>query len=266
MGLPIYQVDAFADAVFGGNPAAVMPLAHWLPDATLQAIAAENNLAETAFLVPSDQQAGRYGLRWFTPLVEVDLCGHATLASAWVVFNKLAPSLTDVVFDTRSGALRVALDGESGRLTMDFPARIAQPVAPPADLVAALGATPREVLSAQAYLAVYDSAEAVRGLRPDMAALAAIERYGIIATAPGDKPGIDCVSRFFAPRVGVPEDPVTGSAHCSIVPYWAARLGRREITAYQASARGGLLYCRHEGERVRMAGKAVLFLEGVVHL
>jgi PhzF family phenazine biosynthesis protein len=262
MALPIYQVDAFADAVFGGNPAAVMPLETWLPDATMQAIAAENNLAETAFFVP--QGKGRYGLRWFTPAAEVDLCGHATLATAWVVLNMLRPELDQVVFDTRSGDLRVVPEGESGRLEMDFPARIAALVEPPPVLVKALGAMPREVRSAQAYMAIYDSAEAVRALQPDMAALATLERYGIIATAPGDRPGIDCVSRFFAPRVGVPEDPVTGSAHCSIVPYWAERLGKRDIVAYQASARGGTLYCRLQGDRVFMAGKAALFLEGSV--
>lgn len=262
MALPIYQVDAFADAVFAGNPAAVMPLETWLPDATMQAIAAENNLAETAFFVP--QGEGRYGLRWFTPAAEVDLCGHATLATAWVVLNKLRPELGQVVFETRSGDLRVAPEGESGRLEMDFPARVAAVVEPPPVLVQALGIVPQEVRSAQAYMAIYDSAKAVRALRPDMAALATLERYGIIATAPGDKPGIDCVSRFFAPRVGVPEDPVTGSAHCSIVPYWAERLNKRDIVAYQASSRGGTLYCRLQGDRVFMAGKAALFLEGSV--
>ncbi len=264
MNLPIYQVDAFADAVFGGNPAAIVPLEAWLPDATMQAIAAENNLAETAFFVA--EAPARYGLRWFTPAAEVDLCGHATLATAWLIFHKLRPDLNAATFATRSGDLHVTLSGESGRITMDFPARIGKTVTPPPVLLKALGGQPVAVLESAAYMAVYATADEVRALKPDMAGLAQLEKYGIIATAPGDKPGIDCVSRFFAPRVGVPEDPVTGSAHCSIVPYWAERLGKAEITAYQASARGGTLYCRAAGERVFMAGKAVLFLEGSIRL
>ncbi|WP_430395715.1 PhzF family phenazine biosynthesis protein [Ferrovibrio sp.] len=265
MQLPIYQVDAFADAVFAGNPAAIVPLEAWLPDATMQAIAAENNLAETAFFVP--EGGARYGLRWFTPAAEVDLCGHATLATAWLIFHKLRQDLNAATFATRSGDLHVTLSGESGRITMDFPARIGQTMAvPPPVLLAALGGQPLVVLEAAAYMAVYATADEVRALKPDMAGLAGLEKYGIIATAPGDRPGIDCVSRFFAPRVGVPEDPVTGSAHCSIVPYWAERLGKAEIIAYQASARGGTLYCRNAGERVFMAGKAVLFLEGSIRL
>lgn len=264
MRLPIYQVDAFADAVFRGNPAAIVPLENWLPDAALQAIAAENNLAETAFFVP--QSDGRYHLRWFTPEVEVDLCGHATLATAWVLLNKLAPHLSKVDFETRSGQLSVALEGESGRLEMDFPARIAKPADAPAALLSGLGAAPAEVLEAAAWLAVYESAEQVHALKPDMAALAGLEKYGVIATAPGDRPGVDCVSRFFAPRVGVPEDPVTGSAHCTIVPYWAQRLGRNTIHAYQASKRGGHLYCRFDGQRVRMAGSCAPYLEGSITL
>ncbi len=266
MGLPLYQVDAFADAAFGGNPAAVMPLGAWLPEADMQAIAAENNLSETAFLVAAGQP-GHYGLRWFTPAVEVDLCGHATLASAWVVFNKLAPRLTDVVFETRSGELRVTLDGESGRLAMDFPSRPAGvPDQVHGKLLQAMGIQPQAVLAARDYLLVYETAAQLRALQPDMAALMDLDRFAVIATAPGDEPGIDCVSRFFAPAKGVPEDPVTGSAHCTIVPYWAARLGRSEIVAYQASTRGGTLHCRDEGERVRLAGRARLFMEGMVHL
>ncbi len=263
MRLPIYQVDAFTDEVFKGNPAAIMPLQEWLPDATMQAIAAENNLAETAFFVPEN---GGYGLRWFTPEVEIDLCGHATLASAWVIFHKLDGTRKSVDFHTRSGVLHVAQDGESGRLEMDFPARPPQAATAGAGLLQALGVPPVETLAARDYLLVYDDAETVRSLRPDMRGLAALDKAAVIVTAPGDRPGIDCVSRFFAPAMGIPEDPVTGSAHCTIVPYWAKRLGRSEITAYQASKRGGTLHCRLDGDRVRMAGSCRAFMEGSVTL
>ncbi|WP_374631762.1 PhzF family phenazine biosynthesis protein [Ferrovibrio sp.] len=263
MRLPIYQVDAFTDTVFRGNPAAIVPLQSWLPDAMLQAIAAENNLAETAFFVPQGSD-GRYHLRWFTPEVEVDLCGHATLASAWLLLTRLVPHLRKVEFETRSGLLPVTLDGETGRLEMDFPARIAVPANPPPALLEGLGAAPAIVLESAAWLAVYESADQLHALKPDMARLATLEKYGVIATAPGDRPGVDCVSRFFAPRVGVPEDPVTGSAHCTIVPYWATRLGRSHIHAYQASKRGGHLFCRFEGERVRLAGSCMPYLEGSI--
>lgn len=262
MRLPIYQVDAFADAAFRGNPAAIVPLQSWLPDGTLQAIAAENNLAETAFFVP--QSDGRYHLRWFTPEVEVDLCGHATLATAWLLLNTLAPHLRKVDFETRSGLLSVALEGESGRLEMDFPARPPAPVVPCAGLIEAIGAKPAAILAARDYLLVYEDAETLRNLKPDMAGLMRIDRFAVIATAPGDEPGIDCVSRFFAPAKGIPEDPVTGSAHCTIVPYWSERLGRNTIHAYQASKRGGHLYCRLDGDRVRMAGSCVPYLEGSI--
>lgn len=265
MRLPIHQIDAFADRVFGGNPAAIVPLESWLPEATMQAIAAENNLAETAFLVPEtvDGRAG-FGLRWFTPAVEVDLCGHATLAAAWVIFNRLDSGRDRVDFATRSGTLTVTRDGADGRLAMDFPSRDAAPVAPCAGLIEALGAAPRQVLGARDYLLVYDDAATVRALAPDMAGLLASDKFAVIVTAPGDAPGIDCVSRFFAPKAGIPEDPVTGSAHCTIVPYWAKRLGKSEITAYQASPRGGTLYCRDEGARVRLAGYCQPYLEGII--
>jgi PhzF family phenazine biosynthesis protein len=268
MKLPLYQVDAFADAVFKGNPAAVMPLENWLPDATMQALAAENNLAETAFFVPQKGGLGEdgFGLRWFTPEVEIDLCGHATLASAWVLFNKLERGRDRVDFFTKSGTLTVTQQGESGRLMLDFPARQAERVQPCAGLIEALGAEPSEILGARDYLLVYDNAATVRALKPDMNGLMEIDKFAVMVTAPGDRPGIDCVSRFFAPAKGIPEDPVTGSAHCSIVPYWAKRLGKSEIVAYQASKRGGTLYCRLEGERVFMAGTCKPFLEGTVKL
>lgn len=259
MRLPIYQVDAFTDRLFHGNPAAIVPLEAWFPDRTLQAIAAENNLAETAFFV---REAEGYALRWFTPTVEVDLCGHATLASAYVIFNHLEPKLDRVAFRTlKAGTLTVARQGEV--LAMDFPARPAHPVETPAGLVAALGRNPSAVLAARDYLAVFERAEEVATLAPDMAALARLDRFAVIATAPGEG-GVDFVSRFFAPAQGIPEDPVTGSAHCTLAPYWAARLDRTRLTARQISPRGGDLVCTVFGERIVIAGRCVLYLEGMI--
>lgn len=259
MRLPLYQVDAFADKLFGGNPAAICPLPQWLPDATMQSIAAENNLAETAFLVRENTD---YALRWFTPAVEVDLCGHATLASAHVVFSFLEPQRQSVGFRTlKAGTLTVARRGET--LVMDFPSRPPSPVEPPPSLLAALGGMPRHVLRARDYMVVYDSAAEVTALDPDFAALAKIDCWGVIATAPGDN-GIDFVSRFFAPGHGVLEDPVTGSSHCTLTPYWAERLGKTELKARQLSRRGGALDCTLHGDRVSIAGRAVLYLEGQI--
>ncbi len=260
MTLPIYQVDAFASRVFAGNPAAVVPLQRWLDDATLQGIAAENNLSETAFLVGG---SGEYQIRWMTPTDEVDLCGHATLASAWIVFNRLEPGRRDVAFRSRSGPLRVSADGD--RLALDFPARPPEPADASLDGVAgALGARPAAVLAARDYLAVFASEREVRALRPDMAKTAALDRMAVIATAPGSD--CDFVSRFFAPGVGVPEDPVTGSAHCTLVPYWSKRLGRTSLFGRQVSPRGGELWCEDRGERVSIAGCAALFLEGTIEV
>jgi predicted PhzF superfamily epimerase YddE/YHI9 len=261
MRLPIYQVDAFADRVFRGNPAAVCPLPAWLPDATMQGIAAENNLSETAFLVPQD---GDYALRWFTPTVEVDLCGHATLAAGHVVFHHIEPTRERVRFHTaKSGTLLVSRHGDS--LIMDFPTRPAAPVVPPPGLFAALGGAPREVLRARDHLVVYDSAPEVATLAPDFAALAKVDSWAAIVTAPGEN-GVDFVSRFFAPAQGVPEDPVTGSAHCTLAPYWARRLGKTAFEARQLSRRGGALRCTLDGDRVNIAGRAVLYLEGQIEV
>jgi predicted PhzF superfamily epimerase YddE/YHI9 len=261
MRLPMYQVDAFTDSLFGGNPAAVCPLDAWLPDPVMQAIAAENNLAETAFFVP---ESGDYALRWFTPTVEVDLCGHATLASGHVVFSYLEPQRAAVGFRTmKAGTLTVGRRGD--RLIMDFPARPAVPCEPPAGLLAALGGAPREVLRARDHLVVYDTAAEITALKPDLVALANVECWAAIVTAPGDN-GIDFVSRFFAPAQGIPEDPVTGSAHCTLVPYWAERLGRTELEARQLSRRGGALHCAFSGDRVSIGGKAVVYLEGSISL
>ncbi|MBZ4415362.1 PhzF family phenazine biosynthesis protein [Myxococcus sp. RHSTA-1-4] len=258
MRLPLFQVDAFTSRVFGGNPAAVCPLDAWLPDADMQAIALENNLSETAFFV---REAEGFRLRWFTPAQEVDLCGHATLAAAWVLFNRWEVGLERVEFASRSGPL-VVTQAADGWLAMDFPSRPPSPCPVPAGLVEALGAAPRETLASRDLVAVFDSEEQVRALRPDMARLAALDTFAVVPTAQGKDS--DFVSRFFAPRAGVPEDPVTGSAHCSLVPYWAKRLGRPSLLARQVSARGGELRCEERGSRVSIAGQAALYLEGFV--
>jgi PhzF family phenazine biosynthesis protein len=260
MRIPIYQVDAFADQLFRGNPAAICPLDKWLPDQTLQAIAAENNLAETAFYVPNGKG---YNLRWFTPGVEVDLCGHATLASAHVILQ-LRHEIADatVSFQTRSGELIVKRDGDL--YSMDFPSK--PPVECPIDpaLSEALGVKLKLILGARDYLCVFDTEEEVRAISPNMEKLAAIDRFGTIVTAPGRD--CDFVSRFFAPAKGVPEDPATGSAHCTLIPYWSKRLGKTKLFARQISKRGGQLWCEDRGDRVTIAGKAVKFLEGEIEV
>jgi PhzF family phenazine biosynthesis protein len=260
MRLPLYQVDAFTSNAFGGNPAAVCPLPEWLPAATMQAIAAENNLAETAFFVP--QESG-YLLRWFTPTVEVDLCGHATLASGYVVMHILAPERRAVRFETlEAGPLEVARDGDL--LAMDFPCW--PPEEQPADprVLAALGVRPVQSFVARGRtLAIYERAEEVAALRPDFAAMRRVPGADAIATAPG-RDGVDFVSRYFAPNHGVDEDWVTGSAHCVLTPYWAARLGKERLEARQISARGGELVCTLRSDRITIAGNAVLYLEGTI--
>jgi PhzF family phenazine biosynthesis protein len=260
MRLPIYQVDAFTDRIFAGNPAAVVPLTEWLPDATLQAIAAENNLAETAFFV---RRGDTYDLRWFTPLVEVDLCGHATLASAHVVFRFIEPERRRVAFETRqAGTLVVTRHGDE--LAMDFPSWPPEPTESPSGLAVALGRNPSELLASRDFLAVYDKAADVAVIKPDFAALRRLER-AVIVTAPGSE-DVDFVSRFFAPWAGIDEDPVTGSAHCQLIPYWAKRLGKTRLAARQLSPRGGVLSCALEGGRVTIAGQARLYLEGTITL
>ena len=260
MDIPVYQVDAFADKPFAGNPAAVCPLDAWLPDATLQSIALENNLSETAFTVA--RGPGDYELRWFTPKAEVDLCGHATLATASVLFEQRGEAAAVIAFQTRSGELRVGRDGDL--LVMDFPALPAEQVPVPEGLVDALGIEPVYFLRAVKNMAVLEREDQVRAIEPDFRYIAAMQGMGLIVTAPGD--ASDCASRYFAPHVGVDEDPVTGSAHCTIVPYWAERLGKTDIHARQVSARSGDLFCRMLGERVEMAGRAVLVLEGTLKL
>jgi PhzF family phenazine biosynthesis protein len=258
--IPMYQVDAFAGQVFTGNPAAICPLETWLPDAQMQSIAAENNLAETAFFV---RNGAGYKLRWFTPMVEIDLCGHATLATAFIILNDLTPAERSVSFETKSGTLTVTRDGDL--YSLDFPSRPPEPC-PDAcpELVPALGGTPEAVLAARDYFVVYRSEDELRALRPNMHGLMTIDRFAVIATAPGRE--VDFVSRFFAPAKGVPEDPVTGSAHCTLIPYWSKRLGKKKLHAHQVSPRGGELWCEDRGERVTMSGKAVRFFEGTIYL
>ncbi len=253
MKIKQYQVDAFASRAFEGNPAAVCPLESWLDDSVLQAIAEENNLSETAFFVPSGRG---FRLRWFTPAREVDLCGHATLASAHIIFETLGYSRDVITFETRSGGLFVARKGKL--LEMDFPARVPVPCDVPQALARGLGQRPIALLAADDYLAVFDSEATVRALKPDHGLLGELDLRGVIVTAPGTD--VDFVSRFFAPRFGVPEDPVTGSAHCELAPYWAARLGRNILRARQVSRRGGQLSCELKGDRVILSGEAVTFM------
>lgn len=289
--IPIYQVDAFADEVFRGNPAAVCPLDtdDWLPDETLQAIAAENNLSETAFLLLDHDPVP---LRWFTPRCEVKLCGHATLASAFVVFEHLRPDVNEIVFETMSGELTVRRaedtgeDGEGGgedaaraagsgaalRLSMDFPSIESERLDPsevPAALLEGLGGEPKEVRMTSDdwnYIAVYDDEEAVASLRPDFPRLETLHPHGVSVTAPGAGDDVDFVSRYFVPSYGIPEDPVTGSIHCALAPYWAGRLGRTKLTAVQLSERRGRIELTVADDRVHLRGRAVTYLTGEIRV
>ncbi len=258
--IPIYQVDAFATQVFAGNPAAVCPLDAWLSDEVMQAIALENNLSETAFLV-SRGGAAEYDLRWFTPAHEVDLCGHATLGSAYVVANHLNGG-AEVRFHTRSGLLTVTRAGEV--YTLDFPVLPPKRIDDDPAVAEALGAAPRELYHQMDLMAVFDSEAEIAALAPDMSKLMALDTRGVIATAPGNS--CDFVSRFFAPRGGIPEDPVTGSAHCISTPYWSKRLGKAKLSARQISARGGALEVELSGERVLISGRVVPYMEGRIRV
>lgn len=257
MNLPIFQVDAFTDHVFGGNPAAVVLLDSWLRDDLLQSIAAENNLAETAFVNLNDPVRT---LRWFTPTLEIDLCGHATLAAAHVLYRHGSYPHDEIRFLTMSGELTVNRNGDW--LTLDFPSRPPVEGRVTQEIIDALGATPQKVLQSRDTLAVFATEQEVKELKPDFGKVAKLESFAIIASAPGD--GVDFVSRFFAPRAGVPEDPVTGSAHCTLVPYWAEQLGKTELVARQISSRGGFLRCALVGDRVLMSGQAVDYLQGTI--
>lgn len=270
MRIPLFHIDAFASQPFTGNPAAVCPLNSWLDDETLRKVATENNLSETAFFVPRQgpadgHRAGGYDLRWFTPRSEVKLCGHATLASAYVVLSVLEPELDTVRFETRrSGTLTVRRDREL--LSMDFPAIFPEVCTkPPDELIRALGPgpSPSHVLEAnETYVAVYDHESTVQNLRPDFTRMEQLHPYVVSITAPGEH--IDFVSRYFKPSYGMPEDPVTGSAHCALAPYWAGRLGKSQLHARQLSERGGELWCEVAGPRVILKGRAVLTLRGTL--
>lgn len=256
----IYQVDAFTGEVFRGNPAAVVPLEKWLPTEVMQAIALENNLSETAFFVP---RGGGFQLRWFTPTVEVDLCGHATLASAHVLFNHLGFDQDRIEFHTRSGQLNVERSGTE--YLMDFPADQIAAVAPPPALIEGLNETPLEVyMGREDYLVVFETESDVAALQPDFGRLKALKGRGVIVTAPGDE--VDFVSRGFFPNAGVDEDPVTGSAHTTLTPYWAGRLEKNELIARQISQRGGAIRCVFKEDRVELAGQAVTYLIGKIFL
>jgi PhzF family phenazine biosynthesis protein len=259
MKIPLYQVDAFTSRLFSGNPAAVCILDDWIEDRILQSIAAENNLSETAFLVRSDEG---YDLTWFTPVAEVALCGHATLASAYVLFDERGWPEENIHFRTRSSGVLIVTRRDH-LIEMDFPRKPPAPVETPRELEGALGVAPRQVFGSEEDLLVTLADEReVRSVQPEFAALGRLDFRGIIITARGDHS--DFVSRFFAPRYGIPEDPVTGSAHCVLVPYWAGVLGKKELHAFQVSRRGGELFCREEGRRVKIAGSAVLYLEGTI--
>jgi predicted PhzF superfamily epimerase YddE/YHI9 len=260
--LRIIQIDTFTDKVLSGNPAAVCPLEEWLDAGVMQAIAAENNLSETAFFVPAD--GGGYALRWFAPNVEVGLCGHATLAAGEVVLSDIEPGAAAASFASKSGALTVSRDGAN--LLMDFPARPALPRAAPENLLAGLGAAPAEVLAGDDYIAVYESAAEVAALKPDLDLFCQLDRRGVVATAPGDGGACDYVLRFFAPKNAVPEDPVTGDVQTELVPYWAARLHKKRFEVRQLSARGGVMTCEDRGARVAISGHCVRFLEGELSL
>jgi len=257
MKIKQYQIDAFATRAFEGNPAAVCPLESWLDDGILQAIAEENNLSETAFFVPSEKG---FELRWFTPVKEVDLCGHATLASAHVIFEILGYTNQAITFETRSGDLFVERNGKL--LKMDFPARPPAPCKFSEIMVKGLGQRPVEILAADDYMAVFDSEATVRAITPDQSLLSQLDLRGVIVTARGTD--VDFVSRFFAPKYGIPEDPVTGSTHCTLAPYWANKLGKNILSARQVSRRGGNIACEVNSGRVMLSGCAVTFMEAEI--
>lgn len=274
MEIRLLQIDAFADELFSGNPAAVMPLPHWLEDGMLQKIASENNLSETAFYVaqlpdgvtaPQDpsEYAPAYHLRWFTPAIEVDLCGHATLATAAHLFEDVHPDATKLQLFTRSGWL-IVRRRENGAIVMDFPAEQLTPIPPDPAIERALGASATAAFCGTDLVYILESPEVIQNLTPDFTVLRALDVRGLIVTESGGGLGIDFVSRWFGARAGIDEDPVTGSAHSQIAPYWARELGRDELTARQLSARGGTVGCTIVGDRVHLSGTARRYLDGVV--
>ena len=255
--IPFYRVNSFVREPFSGNPAGVCLLDKWLPGELLQSIAAENNLSETAFLVSREDD---YDLRWFSPAVEVDLCGHGALASAHVIFDVVSKDTERVTFMSKSG--RLSVEKQDGLLWLDFPSFKSAPCVVPDGLETVLGAAPSNVLAARDLMVVFDDERTVRDLKPDMEGVARLDFHGLIVTAPGSRS--DFVSRFFAPGVGVPEDPVTGSAHCTLIPYWAKRLNKTDLHALQLSRRGGELFCKDRGGRVSIGGKAMTYCSGTI--
>lgn len=264
MSILLYQIDAFTNRIFGGNPAAVCPLNFWLEDGMLQRIAAENNLAETAFFIPLSN--GHYHLRWFTPEIEMDLCGHATLAAAYVIFEELGYEKQEVIFESRTGLLRVKKDLDL--LSLDFPSRPPKKADLPSIISRGLDKQPKEVWKARDYLLLYEWEEDVANIKADPTILNQInlDPGGIIVTAPASTEGIDFVSRFFTPQASIFEDPVTGSAHCTLIPFWAERLNKKALKALQISKRGGELYCELRKDRVQISGKAVKYMHGKIAL
>jgi len=257
--LSVFQIDAFAEKIFQGNPAAVVPLEAWLPDKLLQAIAQENNLSETAYFM---KQGDEYHIRWFTPTVEVDLCGHATLAAAHVIFEILGFQGNEIVFHSKSGALKVTRRNDL--IELDFPVSTISKCETPIEIIQAFGKEPIEVWKSDDYIAAYENESDIVSLSPDFSILNKLECRGVVATAQGK--GTDFVSRFFAPRCGINEDPVTGSAHCELTPYWAKQLGKNKLSATQLSQRGGKLQCELAGDRVLIAGKAITYLQGSIEI
>tara|TARA_R110001583_G_scaffold194730_1_gene366729 strand:- start:15239 stop:16063 length:825 start_codon:yes stop_codon:yes gene_type:complete len=269
ISLPIYQVDAFTNHLFAGNPAAVVPLDCWLPDTVMQQIAMENNLSETAFFVKVDQGDADYHIRWFTPTVEVPLCGHATLASAYVLFHQLGVTGDEIRLQSKSGILTARRDG--GAIVLNFPVQplvddaIVQNIAKalsPDRAVACFRVASRDT----DHVLVYENADTVRNMAPDMSVLATLAERGVIVTAPSDSDDCDMVSRYFLPALGINEDPVTGYMHCVVAPYWAAQTGKAHLVGYQASARGGFVDCTVDGDRVHLKGNAILYLKGEIFL
>ena len=259
MKIKIYQIDAFSDRVFAGNPAAVCPLDQWIDDEVMQHIAQENNLAETAFFV---KEPDGYRIRWFTPTKEVDLCGHATLASAYVIFRHLDHGTDKIKFSSESGPLYVSK--ESDMIALNFPSLPPVDCQMPEYLIDALRTEPERIMSCNNYFAVFTSEDQIAEINPDFSLLSKLDLQGVIITSPGKN--TDFVSRYFAPKYGIPEDPVTGSAHCNLIPYWSNRLNRAELTARQISRRGGELFCRDLGDRVNIAGYAVEYLSGYIEI
>lgn len=259
MRIPIYQIDAFANKQFEGNPAAVCYLEEWIEDDLMQKIAKENNLSETAFFV---KKGDIYELRWFTPEKEIDLCGHATLATAYVVFTYLDKNIKKISFKTKSGVLEVFK--EDNLLSMIFPSRKGDKCKAPNELIKGLGREPKEVYKSRDYMAVFETEEEIKNLNLNMEELKKLDSFGVIVTAKGKK--VDFVSRYFAPKAGVDEDPVTGSAHCTLVPYWKEVLNKDEFVAYQMSDRGGVIFCKDLGDKIKISGKAVSYLEGYVRI